>query len=95
MKKTIILLLIAFSCNFSLLAETENISYGIFGGYNANIHIADFSKIPDVPNCCPQFDNGFGSGFNFGFLFDNKIDESFFWGLRLGIISLNGTLKKK
>ncbi len=41
---------------------------GLMGGMQYNTHSADFSSLPGIPNCCPQFEAGYGSGF-YGGLF--------------------------
>ncbi len=56
--------------------------YGAFAHYQLNSHVADFRELPGVPNCCPRFTSGTGGGFSFGFLYEKKLDDLFFLGLR-------------
>jgi outer membrane protein OmpA-like peptidoglycan-associated protein len=77
---------------FNLAAQESNQTYGIFGGYNQNIHLANFQKIPDVPNCCPKFEYGYGSGYYFGFLFEQKLNYGFNLAARLELDNFNAVL---
>lgn len=73
----------------------NNDSYGLFLNYGLNFHTTSFNKLPDVPNCCPGFSSGDGSGISIGGLYDLKLDNNFFISLRAGLFYLNGTLTKK
>lgn len=44
--------------------------FGISGAYNMNSHTTDFRKFEGIPNCCPKFESGDGSGFTFGAFYD-------------------------
>jgi outer membrane protein OmpA-like peptidoglycan-associated protein len=90
MKK--ILLAILVICYNNLIAQESNQTYGIFFGYNRNIHLANFQKIPDVPNCCPKFEYGNGNGYNFGLLFEQKLDNSLSFISRLEYDNLSAVL---
>jgi len=39
---------------------------GIFADYIIPTHITDFAALPGVPNCCPQFIGGSGTGYYVG-----------------------------
>lgn len=41
-------------------------SFGIFGGAGLNLHTGSFSKLEGIANCCPEFKDGTGFGYNFG-----------------------------
>ncbi len=47
--------------------------YEAYFHYNINNHAADFQKLPDVPNCCPQFKSGSGSDLPSGVYFINLV----------------------
>ena len=42
--------------------------YGAYIHFNYNLHDASFAKLPGIPNCCPNFENGNGNGFSLGLL---------------------------
>lgn len=94
MIKFFLLFAIFLCANINIYAQYKNNIYGFYTGYNVNFHISDFNKIPNVPNCCPRFDNGFGNGFNLGLLYEHLFTDNLFLDTRIGISSLNGTLKK-
>ncbi len=45
-------------------------SYGFFTGLNYNMYSSDFSTLPGIPCCSPQFDNANGVGLSIGVLAD-------------------------
>ncbi len=65
---------------------------GIYGGYNINMHSANFRELPGFPNCCSGFTSGSGGGFNFGGLYETKINDKLDFSLRLGISVLDASL---
>ncbi len=67
-------------------------SYGIVGGYNFNIHSSDFSNLPGVPSCCPEFTNGTGSGFYLGASIDYPLNYLMQLTLRATYSQSNGKL---
>lgn len=73
--------------------DTLNHKLGVYGGYNLNFHTADFYKLAGIPNCCPEFRDGTGSGINAGILYEMRLSNQLWLGSRLGLITLNGTLK--
>lgn len=73
----------------------SNTKVGIFGGVSFNIHSADFQNLPGIPNCCPRFESGSGSGLVLGALFEQRLSSSFWLGVRGGLQSMSGVLSKK
>jgi outer membrane protein OmpA-like peptidoglycan-associated protein len=65
---------------------------GLYGGYNLNMHSADFKELPGFPNCCSGFNSGSGGGFNFGALYEQKINEKLDFTIRLGVSNLDAQL---
>lgn len=57
---------------------------GIFAHYGLNIHASDFTNLPGVSNCCPQFTGTTGSGFRIGALGIYPFDYKYFATLRAG-----------
>lgn len=92
----ILLISLTFSfCSNTIAQENQKTNkYGIYGGLNYNIHTADFYKLAGIPNCCPAFESGSGLGFNAGFLYEHKINDGFWLSGRLGLMTLDGILKK-
>lgn len=54
-----------------------------------NIHSADFTALPGVPNCCPQFTGGEGFGIGFGLLAEFPISKRWWIGGR-GMFATQG-----
>lgn len=69
-------------------------AYGAFGNYNLNMYQADFRSFPGVPSCCPQYENGTGSGFTVGLLYELSLADQFRLALRAGYATRNGTMKR-
>lgn len=67
---------------------------GGYAGYNYNIHSADFSKLPGVENCCPNYTYAYGSGFSVGLLGEYPLNAALKLGLRLGYSSIGGEFKE-
>ncbi|MBM2817047.1 MAG: hypothetical protein HW421_3809 [Ignavibacteria bacterium] len=88
-------ILIIFS-SVELLSNNDSIQakFGVFLGANYNTHSAQFQKLEGIPNCCPKFDLGTGLGYNLGILYEQKLIQNFWLGAKLGIIALDGELKR-
>lgn len=82
----LVFILGAFSHAFAQEPDEQRSAntYGAFAHFNLNYHTADFSKLPGVPNCCPRFENGLGTGFTIGLLYERALSKSFFLSARLG-----------
>ena len=92
MLRKFIYILVVFGFGISV-AQESNQTIGIYGGYNHNINLANFQKIPDVPNCCPKFEYGYGSGFNLGILFEHKLSNSMVFSSRIEHNNFDAILK--
>lgn len=77
------------------LGDSLLFSYGPFANYNLNIHIADFNKLPGVPNCCPRFRTNFGSGYSFGAFLDLPLKQDLGLEFRLGYSDFSAELTEK
>lgn len=93
-KLIILVFLFIFNHTFAQQAINDSSKYGGYIGFNFNSHTANFTKLPGIPNCCPRFEEGSGTGFNLGILYEYKIAKDFWIGSRLGIINLDGTLTR-
>lgn len=81
-------------CMISLYSqEGTHSKYGAFLHYNLNYHSSDFSSLPNVPNCCPSFNDGYGNGLSIGLSYNHKFTESYFSHLKLGYTGLSGSFK--
>ena len=83
-----------------LLASSMNgtkgaVRYGGFIHYGYNIHYPNFNKLPGVPNCCPNFREGSGSGIYFGGLFDYFLSNELLLSGRLSFHTLSGQIIDK
>lgn len=102
LRRSFVRLAVSFSFLFgctSLVAQPDEDAtrprIGGFAGINLNNHIASFSQLPDIPNCCPSFESGNGIGFHLGGEFLLFVDELTDLQLKLGFIDLRGDLKKE
>jgi outer membrane protein OmpA-like peptidoglycan-associated protein len=73
--------------------DTSKSTFGLFGDAAWNMHRANFQTLPDIPNCCPLFENGSGLGGSFGAFYDYDAFGDGHLGVRLGVNLLDGTLK--
>lgn len=78
----------ADSTNKKTLLWTATLS----GGVNVNQHSADFSGMPGVPSCCPNYSDGNGTGISIAGKFALPVGRSMFAGLRVGFTTLNGSM---
>jgi len=69
-------------------------AYGVFGDFNLNMYQADFRSIPTVPSCCPLYQDGSGTGFSAGLLYELPLDGQLRLALRAGYSSRSGTMKR-
>lgn len=92
--RILFLFLIFFVYNSVTYANEDTLrsSYGVFGNFTLNAHIADFSRVPDCPNCSPGFRQGSGTGFTYGILYEHPIDEMYSIAARLSYYNLSGLL---
>ena len=67
--------------------------YGLYFGYVVNLHSTNFTALPEIPNCCPNFSSGTGSGISIGALYEKPIGKNYFGGIRFGYMGHNAKLK--
>lgn len=67
--------------------------YGIFAHYNMNMHAADFTTLPGVPNCCPKFKEGSGGAFSFGLMIAKPFSSALSLQLRAGMYNYSALLE--
>ena len=75
--------------------DTMRAGFGVYGNYNLNFHSADFRKLPGVPNCCPRFETGDGSGFTFGALYVLPLEHSLAIDIRAGYTGYGALLSAR
>jgi outer membrane protein OmpA-like peptidoglycan-associated protein len=88
---TIVFFLIIFS--FSAKSQNQlsnNLGFGGFANYNLISHSSDFRKLPTIPNCCPKFDNGSGTGLGFGLFYKLPVDRNFLFRINIAYAPMNG-----
>ncbi len=73
--------------------EAGSASAGGFAGYNITFHSADFSELPNVPNCCPNFGNTNGGGFLLGGFYEIPFSEGIRLSLRGNLNYINAVFK--
>ncbi len=84
--------------NYSYSQQTDNKStiwIGLFGGVNFNQHTANFQGLPGVPSCCPQYENGSGSGMAIGALLELPLFADVTLAIRPNFSSYNAELTSK
>ena len=69
--------------------------FGLFTGGGMNFHHPEFPDLPGVPNCCPQFDEGFGLGLNLGLLYEYKFESDLLLLIKAGYYDDSGLLTKE
>lgn len=83
----IVSFIIMLSASGSMFAKGNTPSSISFGGdVNGNIYFADFNQFGKIENCCTNFGNTFGIGYNFHAGFEYKLPTSLFgmpWRLDL------------
>ncbi|MCS7000647.1 MAG: hypothetical protein RML15_06965 [Bacteroidota bacterium] len=57
------------------------------------LHVADFSSLPELPSCCPQFREGSGLSAGAAVWGEYAIGSNFSLGLRIGIARFAGMLR--
>ncbi len=97
-RKVLVLLIFLLSGSNLLAGEAYYQSglferYGLFIHYNYNSHLPNFSRLPGVPNCCPRFREGSGSGVSFGVLYGIPVSSNLILSGRLGYYYLGGSLE--
>lgn len=77
-----------------LEAMEEKPRIGLFGNFILNYHVTDFRALPGVESCCPKYTDGFGSGFLLGGLYEMKLADNMFGGLRAGYSMFDAELRR-
>ena len=92
MSKSLISLFIIVA-SLSLNANEQVLNkFGLYAGYNFNIHSGNFSELKNIPNCCPEFESGTGSGYNLGLLYQRRLSNELWLSGRLGLTILDGLM---
>ncbi|OGU37812.1 MAG: hypothetical protein A2X61_01660 [Ignavibacteria bacterium GWB2_35_12] len=99
MKRNIILFIFLLAIGVNELfaqaeAEPLRTRYGVFADFNINLHAANFTKLPGVPNCCPNFREGNGTGPSLGGLYEMPFSEKFLFSVRAGWFNIGGILSE-
>lgn len=58
--------------------------------YGYNMHFTDFTGIPGIPSCCPEYTFGIAPGLSFGGLYEMQIKNNYWLGIRLGYSNIDG-----
>jgi outer membrane protein OmpA-like peptidoglycan-associated protein len=67
-------------------------SWGGFFHAGANLHQADFKKLPGIPNCCTGYEDGGGTGLAFGAVMQYQFDLQMFFEGRVSYQTQSGRL---
>jgi hypothetical protein len=52
-------------------------SIGFLFYYSMNSHEASFKGLPDIPSCCPEYNDGTGRGYSLGLLYEMPLSREF------------------
>ncbi len=77
------------------VADSLRPGYGIYGDFDLNFHSAEFSKLPGIPNCCPRFESGDGTGFSLGVLYQLPLAAQWALDIRAGYYGYGATLTSR
>lgn len=91
----LILILIIISVQISSSQPYYKKSDYYFGaslGLDFVQHNTEFKELPNVPNCCNNFDGGNGTGLNISFLAQKRLFSYNYFLLKLGLSSFSGNL---
>jgi outer membrane protein OmpA-like peptidoglycan-associated protein len=92
MKLYIFLFFLVIHLSYS---QTPNpIRYGAFLGGGYDIHSTNFSALRGVPNCCPVFEGGSGTGFQVQGVVEVPFSTEFFLATHIGYTQRTGMLQK-
>ena len=93
MKRVMIGIAALLLCSSAFAQDTLRTRFGIVGGNAFNLHTADFRALPGVPNCCPIFGNGSGSGPVAGLTFGTPIAADLLFGIGLNYVTHSALLQ--
>lgn len=98
MKQRIILLVALVATWTTVCVESsaqEQPRVGLFGNYTFDMQTASFGALPGVPNCCPEFTGGTGSGVFGGLTYLSPIETNLFMDIRLHYGGFSGTMTSR
>lgn len=97
MKNSLSLAVVAILSSVCVISQTptDQQRVGLFGNYTYDMHAASFSAIPGVPNCCPEFTGGTGSGIFGGLTYLSPIESNLFMDIRLHYGGFSGTMTSR
>ena len=94
MKKIIIVIVLIISSNIFLYSASSYLpSLGYYSSFLLNYDRTDLKKLPDVPNCCPLFSQGFGYGYNMGGLINYPLKDKLQFQFAFGFSKFQDELK--
>src|SRR6185369_6854210 len=96
MKNLILFFVIIVISHSNGYAQTERwklAKYGIFGEFGLDQNTADFNKLQEIPNCCPKFTGGSGSGISVGGLLDLPFTPSLGMIFRGSFTTFSGNMQ--
>jgi outer membrane protein OmpA-like peptidoglycan-associated protein len=68
--------------------------FGIVGGMSLDLHLADFTQIPGIPNCSPGFRRGIGLAPSIALLYERPIALPWRLQARIGYFAEGATLTR-
>lgn len=98
MKQRLILMVAltaAWTAFSSVSSAQEQPRVGLFGNYTFDMQSASFGALPGVPNCCPEFTGGTGSGMFGGLTYLSPIETNLFMDIRLHYGGFSGTMTSR
>lgn len=88
----IVFIFIPFTLFSQKMIDNKRDRVGGYIYYTLNFHSADFKQLPNVENCCPNFESGNGSAISVGGLYELPLSAKFSLSLRAGYSGMNALL---
>lgn len=83
--KKLLIYIVLFTFSWTSSKAFDNPKLGFFGNLNYNLYSTDFTNLPEIPNCCPQFSTGYGYGSYFGGLLQFDLFQKSSFIFKLGL----------
>ncbi len=90
------MVLLSFTSVFSQTQNSRLPDYliGVYGFHQTNFYNASFNTLPGTVSCCVEFQNGGGTNFAFGGLFEKPISDNIYLQFRLGYNGMSGIISE-
>jgi len=87
-----VFIVIPYSLFAQKIIDNKRDRFGGYIHYTLNFHSADFKQLPNVENCCPNFESGNASAISLGGLYELPLSNKFSLSLRAGYSGMSALL---